>query len=505
MEDLSTRAPLPVADDDAALGLGGVERAGLAEPGRVGVGTGGGDLGPEHERRGAHRLVGDHRADVLLAVTEPDAALEGVVGARRDRGDPGGDVRDRAGGASLVAGGGGHEHAGRRGTEERALHGVVEPVAAGHRVVQDVHAVGDSGIDRGHGVGGGAAVLRGVGGGPARLVDREAGRGGDTGGGAERLAVDRDADAVVAGCRGRDVRAVAGAVARGEVLRARHVLLAEPAHEPAGRHDLVRAVVGRPLVGGLARTVEAGQLRSGARGALRQAAEARVLRPDAGVHDADDDAVTGALGTAVVGPHPVRAVEPEQVAGAAADGRRHPDRRGCPVDVLLGAPLDQRDPGHPAHLLDLLGGEVRGEAVERGRVAVEHRRVADRVHDRVLLGDEPVGVRRHGGPVPVEALTVVRTGAGVDRGGGAVERHDVDARGRRTERVRRGARCRRHPGRDRAQHGGCREQEGGARQRRAGGHRAMVAGGQACFNRNPDIVSTPCSRPLPSSWVSTST
>ena len=54
----------------------------------------------------------------------------------------------------------------------------------------------------------------------------------------------------------------------------------------------------------------------------------------------------GALGAAVLRPDAARAVEPEQVARAAAHGGRRPDGDGRPVDVLLGAPLDQGDAGH---------------------------------------------------------------------------------------------------------------------------------------------------------------
>ncbi len=120
-----------VADHDPALRPRGVEAAGLAQPGGVGGGAGGCDVGAEHEAGGPHRLVGDHRAHERAAVAEPDRALEGVVGARRHGGDPRRDVPDGAGRGPGVAGRGGHEDAGGRRAEERALDGVVDAAAAG--------------------------------------------------------------------------------------------------------------------------------------------------------------------------------------------------------------------------------------------------------------------------------------------------------------------------------------------------------------------------------------
>ena len=193
--------------------------------------------------------------------------------------------------------------------------------------------------------------------------------------------------------------------------------------------------------------------------------EARVVRPDAGVDDADHDAACPArCGPPCRGPDAVRARRGRAgsrellptTGAAAALGRT---RSTCCL-VLRSTSVT---PGVARSLPDLVAGQRRGEAVQRGRVAVEHRRVAERVH-------APGPARRSAGRCTAVTAGRVRSKRappvgrvrGVRRGGRGGQRHDVHAGGRRPERVRGGAR-----GRGGARSGG----QAGREQRRPGDQR----------------------------------
>ena len=103
-------------------------------------------------------------------------------------------------------------------------------------------------VDRGDQVGGGAAVVGGVGRRPARLVDRDPGLGSDAAVRTEPLAGHLHRDPGVAGRDRRHLGAVAAVVERRERGGAAHGVLAEAGHEPAGTDQLAVAVVGVPAV-----------------------------------------------------------------------------------------------------------------------------------------------------------------------------------------------------------------------------------------------------------------
>ena len=160
------------------------------------------------------------------------------------------------------------------------------PAAPRDREVEHVDAVLDGVVDRGHQVGRRAAVVGGVGGAPARLVDasRASGRGPGVAAGQP---VEAGGDAGVAdGDRG-DLGAVAADVAGRERPRpTRQSVATEAVDEPARADQLGAAGVGVPALAGHAGAREAGRTSPGA----GDGGEERALGPDAGVDDADDDA-----------------------------------------------------------------------------------------------------------------------------------------------------------------------------------------------------------------------
>ncbi len=278
---------------------------------------------------------------------------------------------------SAVARGGGDEDSCRRGVEEGALHGVgVDAGGAGEGVADHVHAIGHRLVDRRDGVGRGAPVVGGGRGGPARLVDGDAGAGGHPRDAPEVVALDPGPDPVVPRGDGCGVRAVTAAVTGGEVLRGGEVLLAEALHEVARRDHLAVAVGLVPLLTGRAVAAEA---RGAAAVCTGQRREAGVLGPDAAVDDAHHRAAARAVGAARGRPG---VLGPQEAGGVHR------------VQALLGAALHEGDLGVGAKLLDLVTGQLGGEAVHGRCVAVEHGGPAELLQQGILRLAEaglPVG------------------------------------------------------------------------------------------------------------------
>ena len=220
--------------------------------------------------------------------------------ARGDGGQPRRVVRDGAGARAAVAGRGGDEDARVRGEHEVDLDRVDdERQRSGERQVDDVDAVGHGRVDGGGDVGGGrrsrcrpAGASR-----SCRSASRAAGAMPEA---VPRLRplIDR-VRAVVAGGGARGVRAVAVAVARREELVGHRALLRPPASKHRAPMTLLLQVTRLATFGSVPGVADAVPLRRDGRGVrarLRQRREARALRPEAGVEDADDDALTGVGG-----------------------------------------------------------------------------------------------------------------------------------------------------------------------------------------------------------------
>ena len=378
--------PAALAHHDPSFGAGRVEGAGSADPGRGRRGACGRYLRAQHQLRGADPAGRRHRSLEPYAVRERDPADQLVAGGAPDRGHP----RRRVGGvlgATAVAGGSHHDDVLLCGAEQRALDGV-DGRRTADREVQDVDAIARGGVDRGDQVGGGAAVVGGVGRRPARLVDRDPGLGGDAAVRTEPLAGHLHRDPGVAGRDRRHLGAVAAVVERRERGGAAQGVLAEAVHEPAGTHQLAVAVIGVPAAALDAHATEAAwpATQPGDLG------EQRALGPDAGVDEADHDTRSAAGGLR----------PPETSPGARHAGQR--------TDPVL---LDQGDAGIAAQRLGLVGGELGGEAVEGRRPPVHRVGIHRREHLRLPLEE-------HG------ALDPGRQRAGVTGGAGPGEGHEVE-------------------------------------------------------------------------------
>src|SRR5450756_2277898 len=239
-----------------------------------------------------------HRGTGLgTTVAEPDRALEEPgLGAGSDGRDPRhrGRATDRGRTRTGVAGRAGHENARVRCVQERDVIGAGQRRTAADRVVDDVDTVGHCLVDRRGEVRGVATLVA------ERLVGDDLGARGDARDLAQRHAEDARVDVRVArGGRG-GVRTVALVVTSGVVLvRGLTTHQAVRGEHLAGTDQLVVAGerrVERVLrgVAEVARRVRRRVLEGdGGRGERPVVGEARVLGPDAGVDDADDDARTG--------------------------------------------------------------------------------------------------------------------------------------------------------------------------------------------------------------------
>ena len=199
----------PVADDDRVGHLSGVQRSGTEEGGVWPVGAGRGHRRPRtirlRGRPGARdRPPGAGPPAIRTPAGVADVPPTVVTQARRARRTPTGRCcrrrRPRRTSASAAP--------------SRARSNVSRPAGPADRQVEHVDAVLDGPVHRGDQVGGGAAVVGGVGSGPAGLVDSEPRLRRDARERAERLTAAADRDPGVAdgdrtrpGCRGRRRRA----------------------------------------------------------------------------------------------------------------------------------------------------------------------------------------------------------------------------------------------------------------------------------------------------------
>ena len=174
----------------------------------------------------------------------------------------------------------------RRAARGRRCRRARPVIAAVDGEVQHVDAVGDGPVDGRDQVGRGAAVVARVGGGPARLVDREPRLGGGPGVQPGALSGDLDGDAGVArGDRGHQ-RPVAVVVERRQAGAAADAVGAEPVDEPVRTHDLVVALLGGPSGPGRAAAPEV----AGRPAESADVGEQRAVGPQPGVDEPDDDA-----------------------------------------------------------------------------------------------------------------------------------------------------------------------------------------------------------------------
>jgi hypothetical protein len=286
---------------------------------------------------------------------------------------------ETVGADTLVTGRGGNEHTGRGGVHERDLgrgqHGVL--LGAADREVDHVDTVEDRLVDRREDavvVAAAAVVVL-----PAHLVRRDPGRRRHAADVSLRLTVDDGGNAVVACRRAGGVRAVAVPVARREEVLVRDGLF----RRVVARADQLVVAGDRLLFAGHALALPLGGDRVGVGAGLGQRGEARVLRGDAGVDDADDHALTRVLVTLELPlPDAVRPFEAEEPGGVG----------GLRLELL---PLpDVLDTGGGAQLLHLRTGELEGSAVENGVVLVH----------RLLAGE--TCLRQRGGTPALQILAV---------------------------------------------------------------------------------------------------
>ncbi|GAB3994510.1 hypothetical protein GCM10029992_09110 [Glycomyces albus] len=191
--------------------------------------------------------------------------------------------------------------------------------------------------------------------------------------------------------------AVAVAVARGGVL----VVGCAAGVEPAGADQLV--VAGDVARGVLVLALFALAVPLGVddvlvRPGLGQGGQRRVLGPDAGVQDTDDDALTGVLGVVEVAvPRAPAALQPQEVRGG----------RGGELVDLVGH--DRQDAVAGGQLLGLVGRQLGGEAVQ-DRVVLGYRVEAVLVQDLLTLVGQEVAVLLDFGGIEVDRLAFVGSG-----------------------------------------------------------------------------------------------
>ncbi len=295
-----------LAEHDRAGGAGGVEGARAADPG----------LAPRWRRRRRRRRrarAGPARRARAEAIAPVERAARRRAATRPRRwsaGDAadGGDPRATAWAAyaraAVVAGGGDHDDVPpRRRRAGRARRCRCSAGPPTERLSTSTPSRGGA-VDRGDQVGGRAAVVGGVGGGPAGLVDGDPGLRGRRrrrGRAAGRGTCDRDA-----GVAGRDrghLGAVAAVVARRERRGGCARCRRRSRRRTTARRPACRCRRRRPS------PRPASQAPRKPRGLAAQArdrGEQRALGPDAGVDDADDDAGAAARGRRVPAPAPAR-------------------------------------------------------------------------------------------------------------------------------------------------------------------------------------------------------
>ena len=333
-------------------------------------------LGDDHGSRpdtGRQRRAGDGHAGATIG-----RQLDGVD--ERSRGRAGGDGRDprsamvgRIGSGTGVAGRRGHEDAGVVGIEEGQFGGVrVRVSAAADREVDDVDAIADGRLDRCR------RVRRHAAGDAADLVHLDMRTRCDARDRPALDAVDLGLDRGVARSRGSRVRpvpvVVPGAV---ELARLRVDQFVIAIHEPLGADQLVVAfewfialdvaaeVAGALAIGRRCRIV----VRLVRRIRVR---ERRMLRPDAGVEHADDDAFAGAFLAAEVGP----------------DGRCSDEAGGgVGLDLEDLVRIDRLDAGQLGNGAKLVGRDDHGHGVQDEVEAAGH---LGAVHLGLQLRDERV-------------------------------------------------------------------------------------------------------------------
>ena len=386
-----------------------------------------------------HRLV--HTRHVRSRRRHLDAEVEHVVIlTRADRGQPW-HTRRRAGGLgcrAVVALGSGHEHAGVGGEQKRDV--VRSPECRARttdRVVDHIDTVCNRLVDGAHGIGREAAALetiRGQRSVPADLVGRNARPGRHAADPAEALTADLCRYPGVACRRRTDVAAVPVLIPGRQIfLRKQRRCGREPVHKEARREQLVVALeVGvQRIVGVVAeRAVRAcpacrwrairDALALVAEPGCRLVGEARVLRPDAAVDDADDDVLAGQP----VAPRPATTGDVEVVRRVV--GERMPQ-------LVL---PDTGDVRVGPQRLDLTRAKPRGEAIEAVAVSVDLLARPHLGHDPVVLLFQMSEVLANIGRVDVDLRPGGRFG-GRDAGDAAAvgryrvlaQLHDVD-RGR---------------------------------------------------------------------------
>ena len=269
----------------------------------------------------------------------------------------------------------------------------------------------------------------------------------------------------------------------------------KPVHEPAGGDDLVRAVLGAPTPRPAAQAPwKPGRLGCGAGGAL----SARPLK-------------LGLSGQMPVSTTPTTTPRPARCGPpCCAQAPRGPSRPSRSRELLPTAGRLRRGPGRRAAWCCARRADARRSAAEpactcslvrRGGEAVQRRSCSGRARPgrrpRAAPGPggaQPRGVRRDGGPAPVEPRVAGRSPAARAAAGVRPRRAGPPA-SRRTrpgpspERVRGGAAGAAGAARrDASSDGGAREQRRAAaaslEDGTAGSRGAIVAGGRACFNRN---------------------
>ena len=265
----------------------------------------------------------------------------------------------------------------------RARSTVSRPVGAVDGEVEYVDPVGHGPVDGGHQVGGRAAVVAGVGGGPAGLVDRQPRLRRGAGVAPGPLARDPHGDAGVAGGDRGHQGAVAVVVERRQAGGGAHA---------GRRRSRRRTTARRRSCGRTARRPSPARRRScrgsaAARGPRpRTSAKSGAVGPQAGVDHADHHAGAAATCGRRRRPSPAGAGSPAASRRTAfALDRDH-------------APGRRRGPG--------LGGvRAHGVAVEGGRPAVDRDAGADRGEGGVLRRRaRRRGTRRAGRPAVLPAV-----------------------------------------------------------------------------------------------------
>ena len=286
-----------------------------------------------------------------VTTTRPSA---GPAGGAADGGDPRAGVGGVRRGPALPAAAATTMSASAAPSSARSTVSMLGRPA--HGQAEHVDAVAAGAVDRGDQVGGRAAVVGGVGGAPAGLVDGDPGLRRHAAVAAQRLAAHPHRDAGVAGRDRGHLGAVAVGVARGEVGRAAQVVLAEAVDEPPGRRRPCRRSRRRPSRrrSGSRRRSRGGSLPSGTAAA------------NSGLSGARPVSMTP---TTVPAPPPARA--PLRPIAAAA--------RSAPASRRIWFGSTRATSSADSSSSACVSVSADGEPVERGRPAVRRLRGVDAI------------------------------------------------------------------------------------------------------------------------------